>query len=444
VVTARVSQKDVPIDITAVGNVEAYNTIAVRTQVTGLLDRVSVKEGDLVKTGDVLFTLDRRPLEAALQQTEANTARDQALLKQAEAALARDAANAEYLQLTAERNATLVARGIVTKDSADQARAGADAAKATVDADKALIASAQAQLNVDQAGVDNARVQLSYTVIPSPLDGRLGDIAVKVGNLVTANTTQLTTISQIHPVFVTFSVPATHLPTIKRHMVGPDKLSVVATPQDADAQPAEGQLTFVDSIVDVTTDTIKLKGTFLNTDSRLWPGQFARVSLRLEMVQNATVVPQQAVQTGQDGQFVFVVNQGGGAGRGRGRGQAQGQAQGPGQGRAAGTDAAAAPPTLTVEQRPVVVAQRVGDDIVIEKGLQPGETVVTEGQLRLEDGTRVQISDANGNLQGGRGARGARGGNRGGQGNQGNQGGGQGQGGQQGQNGQGGQGRGQQ
>ena len=458
VVTVRVSQKDVPVEIAAVGNVEAFTTIAVRSQVTGQLDSVSVTEGTFVKKGEVLFTIDRRPLESQLQQAQANMERDQALLAQAEAQLARDAANAEYQQLQAERQAQLVARGIISKDVGEQTRAQADATAATVKADKAAIESARSQLKIQQAQLENAQVQLSYSVGRSPINGRLGDILVKAGNLVIANNTQLMTISQVEPVFVTFAVPATHLPTIKRHTGGSEKLIVVATPQDAEAQPAEGTLTFVDSLVDQTTDTIKLKAAFSNLDHRLWPGQFARVNLRLTTLSQATVVPQQAVQTGQDGQFVFVVSQGGGrAGRGRGQGQGQGQPQVQGQGRTGGTDAAAAPPALTVEQRPVTVAQRFGDDVVIEKGLRPGEMVVTEGQLRLEDGTRVQIADSEGNLQSGRagGRAGGRGGRGQGQGtggpggpggnDQGGQGGQRGAGGQDqgGQPGQGGQGRGQ-
>src|SRR5439155_15617515 len=165
-------------------------------------------------------------------------------------------------------------------------------------------------------------------------------------------TIELMTIAQVQPVYVTFAIPAVHLPTIKRHMTA-DRLPVVATPQDADSQPVNGVLTFVDNMVDVTTDTIKLKATFQNNDHRLWPGQFARVSLRLTTLPHATVVPTQAVQTGQDGQFIFVVK-----------------------------------PDSTVEQRAVAVGQRVGEDVVVNKGLSPGETIVTEGQLRLEPGTR--------------------------------------------------------
>jgi multidrug efflux system membrane fusion protein len=369
VVTAKVVEKDVPIDLAAIGNVEASTTISVRAQVTGLLREAAFHEGDSVRKGDLLFSIDRRPFEAALQQAQANLVRDQALLSQAEAQLTRDAANAEYQQLTSERQGQLVARGIVSKDVAEQARAAADATGATVKADRAAIESARAQLVAQQAAVDNAKVSLDYTVIRSPIDGRTGNLAVKVGNLVTANSTELMTIAQIQPAFVTFSVPATHLPTIKRHMTDA-KLAVVATPQDSDAQPADGVLTFVDNSVDMTTDTIRLKATFPNADRRLWPGQFARVSLRLTTLSHAMVVPSQAVQTGQDGQYVFVVKS-----------------------------------DSTVEQRPITSTQHIDQDVVIDKGLKTGETIVTEGQLRLEPGARV-TTDLNAVGRGGRGGRG--------------------------------------
>ena len=376
VVTAKVTQKDVPIDIAAVGNVEAYTTISLRSQITGQIDQAFFHEGDVVRKGALLFKIDPRPLTSALQQSQANETRDQALLAQAEAQLARDAATAEFQQLTSERQGQLVAKGIVSKDASEQSHAQADATLATVNADKAAIASARAQLAVQQSITENARVQLSYTDIRSPIDGRTGNNTVKVGNLATVNQ-ELVTIAQLEPIYVTFTVPAVHLPTIKQHL-GADKLPVVATPQDEDKKSAEGQLTFVDNVVDAATDTIKLKATFTNSDHRLWPGQFARVSLRLTTLSGATVVPSQAVQTGQDGQFVFVVKA-----------------------------------DSTVAQRPVTVAQRVAEDVVIGKGLAPGETIVTEGQLRLENGTRVQASDPNGNIQdrGGKGGRGGNGGN---------------------------------
>jgi len=373
VVTAKVIEKDVPVDIAAIGNVEGYAVISIRSQVTAQLIDISFREGDSVRPGQQLFTLDRRPFEAALAQAEANLTRDRALLAQAEAQLARDAASAEYQQLSAERQSSLSARGIVAKDAAEQARAQADATGAVVKADKAAIESARAQLAAQEAAVDNARLSLDYTVIRAPIDGRTGTINVKVGGLVTANQTELLTIARVQPVFVTFTVPAVHLSTIKQHMAD-GTLMVTATPQDGSNQPASGKLTFVDNAVDMTTDSIKLKATLPNDDHRLWPGQFARVSLRLTTLSNATVVPSQAVQTGQDGQYVFVVK-----------------------------------PDSTVEQRPVTVARRVDQDVVVDQGVRPGETVVTEGQLRLEPGSRVttDLSAAPGRGQrGGRGGRG--------------------------------------
>ena len=375
--TAKVSERDVPVDIAAIGNVEGYAVISIRSQITGQLIDISFREGDFVKQGQQLFTLDRRPFEAALAQAEANLTRDRALLAQAEAQLTRDAASAEYQQLAAERQSALSARGIVAKDAAEQARAQADATGAVVKADKAAIESARAQLTAQEAAVENARLSLDYTVIRSPIDGRTGTINVKVGGLVTANQTELMTVARVQPVFVTFTVPAIHLAIIKQHMAD-GTLTVTAVPQDGDIQPATGKLTFVDNAVDMTTDTIKLKATVPNDDRRLWPGQFARVSLRLTTLPHAIVVPSQAVQTGQDGQYVFVVK-----------------------------------PDSTVEQRPVTIAQRVDQDVVVDKGVRPGETVVTEGQLRLEPGSRV-TTDLNAAPGGrGRGGRGNRGQGRG-------------------------------
>jgi membrane fusion protein, multidrug efflux system len=371
VVTAKVSEKDVPIDISAIGNVEAYATISIRSQVTGLLEQIDFHEGDFVKAGQLLFSLDRRPFEAALAQADANLNRDKALLAQAQAQLNRDAANAEYMQLSSERQAQLNQRGIISKDAADQVRSQADATAALVTADKANVESAKAQLVAQQAAVDTARVQLGYCEIKSPIDGRTGNLSVKVGSLITANQLEMITVARVDPVYVTFSVPAVHLTTIKQHMAT-EKLPVTATPQDTAAQPSVGSLTFVDNAVDTTTDTIKLKGTFANASHSLWPGQFARVSLRLAVVPHAIVVPSQAVQTGQDGQYVFVVK-----------------------------------PDSTVEQRTVVTAQRVDQDTVVQKGLQPGEVVVTEGHLRLEPGSHV-TTDLNAPPVGGRG-RGGRG-----------------------------------
>src|SRR4029078_4620230 len=279
---------------------------ACETRTRGIFGALGFKKGEFVKKGSLLFTIDRRPLEAALQQAEANLVRDQALVNQAAEQLARDASNAEYQTVNAQRQTQLVEKGLVDRNTGDQARSQADATALAVKADRAAVESARAQLTVQGAAVNAAKVQLSYTPVRSPIDGRTSDIAVKPGNLVTANSTQLMTIAQLEPVIVTFAIPAPHLPTVKRAATGVS-LRVVATPQDEDSQPEEGELTFWDNLVDPATDTIKLNATMLNWDRRLWPGQFVRVKLRLQTLHDATVVPQQALQTGQDGQFVFVV-----------------------------------------------------------------------------------------------------------------------------------------
>ena len=378
VVTAAVQQRDVPVEVAAIGNVEAFETVSVRSQVTGAVTEVMFREGDFVKKGDHLFTIDPRPYEAMLQQAKANLVRDEALLAQSQAQLARDKAQTDYLQQTSQRNAELAERGILSKDMLQQSQAQAAANSAAVKADEAAVESARAQLGAQQAAVDNAAVQLAYTVIRSPINGRTGNLTMKPGNLATANTTELTTIAQVEPVFVTFAVPATRLPAIRSHDTK-DPLAVSALPQDENNNPASGILAFVDNAVDTTTDTIKLKAKFDNTDHRLWPGQFARVTLRIATLSNATVVSSEAVQTGQDGPFVFVVK-----------------------------------PDSTVEQRAVTIVQRVNDDVVIGQGLKPGDTIVTEGQLRLEPGSRIQQPGAGGGGErGGRGG-GGRGGRRGG------------------------------
>jgi multidrug efflux system membrane fusion protein len=357
VTVATVAQKDVPVQIEVIGNVEAYSTIAVKAQAGGELTEVHFHEGDYVKAGDLLFTIDTRPLRAALNEAEANTGRDEAMLGQAEANLARDIAQQKYAQAQAERYTRLQQAGIVSKDQSEQMTSNADALAAAVHADQAAVLSARATVVAVKATVDNARVQLGYTTIRSPIDGRTGNIMVKQGNVVTANTVDLTIINQVEPIYVTFSVPEAQLPDIKRYMAE-GKLPVIVTPQGETAVEERGVLTFVDNTVDPTTGMIKLKGTFPNVNHKLWPGVFVRVTLRLTTQPNALVVPNQAVQTGQEGPFVFVVKA-----------------------------------DRTVESRAVVTGPRVDQEIVIASGLAAGETVVTEGQLRLAPGIRVQVRD---------------------------------------------------
>jgi multidrug efflux system membrane fusion protein len=354
------TQRDVPLQIEVIGNVEAYSTIAVKAQVGGEITQVHFREGDYVKASDLLFTIDPRPLNAMLNEVEANLSKDEAALGQAEANLVRDTAQQKYAQSQADRYGRLFQSGIVSRDQAEQMRSNADALAAAVKADEAAVRSAHAVIVATKATVDNARLQLGYTTIRTPIDGRTGNIMVKQGNIVAANTVDLTTINQVEPIYVTFSVPEAQLPDIKGYMAA-GKLAVTARPQaDATAQE-QGVLTFVDNAVDATTGTIKLKGTFPNTGHKLWPGVFVRVTLRLTTQPNAVVVPNQAVQTGQEGPFVFVVKA-----------------------------------DRSVESRQVTTGSRVDQDIVIANGLQSGETVVTEGQIRLAPGIKVQIRDASG------------------------------------------------
>jgi membrane fusion protein, multidrug efflux system len=366
VVVATVSQKDVPVNIDVIGNVEAYSTISVKAQIGGELTKVSFHEGDFVKKDELLFTVDPRAYAAALSQAQANVSRDTAAQGQAEANLARDAANEKYAQAQAARYQKLFEAGVVSKEQADQMRSSADALEQTILADKASIESARAQIGASQAAIENAKVQMSYTTIRSPIDGRTGNLSVKQGNVVSGNTMELVTIAEVQPIYVTFSVPEAQLGDIKKYMAA-GKLPVHATAQDDNTQSEVGVLTFIDNTVDSTTGTIKLKGTFPNENRKLWPGEFLRVTLRLTTHANAVVVPNQAVQTGQDGQFVYVVKDG-----------------------------------KTVELRPVVTGSRIDQELVIERGLQPGETVVTEGQLRLAPGSTVQVRDGRERPAGGR------------------------------------------
>jgi membrane fusion protein, multidrug efflux system len=359
---ALVGKKDVPLEIQVIGNVEAYATILVKARVNGQLVAVHFREGDYVSKGERLFSLDPRPFEAQLRQAEANLARDEAQLNLAQANLNRDLAQQKYVQEQNERFTRLFQDGIISKDQAEQTRTSADTISHVIIADEAAVRSAEAAVGAGRAAVANARVQLSYTNISSPIDGRTGNLALNEGNLVTANTTDLVTINQVKPIYVTFSAPEANLLSIKRYMAA-GKLPVEASPQESSATKETGHLTFVDNAVDATTGTIKLKGTFTNEANLLWPGQFVRVALRLTTHANALIVPNQAVQAGQDGVYVYVVK-----------------------------------PDRSVESRPVVTGSRLDEDIVIQSGLQAGETVVTEGHLRLAPGMRVQPRDEKGNI----------------------------------------------
>jgi multidrug efflux system membrane fusion protein len=371
VLVAKAMQKNVPVEVQVIGNVEAFSTISVKAQVTGQLMKVNFSEGDFVKKDDLLFTIDPRPLEAALNQAKANLSKDEASLGQAQANLSRDQAQARYAESQSARYQQLFEQKIIARDQAEQLRANADAAREAVQADRATIESMKASIASSQAAVENANVQLGYTKIYSPINGRTGNLTVKQGNVVMANNMELMTINEVEPIYVTFAVPESQLTAIKTYMAQ-GKLPVRAKPQDDDSAEETGVLTFVDNTVDVTTGTIKLKGTFPNKDHKLWPGQFVRVTLKLTTQQNAVTVPNEAVQTGQTGSYVYVVKE-----------------------------------DRSVDSRTVKVGARVDNDMVIETGLEPGETVVTEGQLRLAPGSHVVVRDGRGGGAGRGGKRGS-------------------------------------
>lgn len=333
VLVAPVEQKDIPVQIKAIGSVEPYSTVQVKSMINGELTGVAFTEGQDVKKGQLLFTLDKRPFEAALQQ--------------AQAALARDQAQAANQNAQAKRYDDLFKQGIISKEQRDAQVSSSEALNATVAADR--------------AAVDNSKVQLSYCDIYSPIDGRTGNLIVHQGNQVKAqDTTGLVVINKITPIFVTFSVPEQYLSDIKKYKEQRSLLVNASIPNDP--KPATGRLSFIDNAVDTTTGTIKLKGEFANNDRRLWPGQFSDVELTLTTQPHAIVVPSQAVQTGQNGQYVFVVKS-----------------------------------DNTAEMRPVKVTRTVGDQTVIASGVNPGEQVVTDGQLRLAPtGTKVEAKRAPG------------------------------------------------
>ena len=333
VTVATALQKSMPITIQGIGTVIAASTVTVRAQITGEMMSVNFKEGEDVEKDQVLVTLDKRPYEAALQQ--------------AQATLEKDIAQAANARSQSVRYEDLLQRGIATREQVDTMRSQATALEATVAADR--------------ANVENANVQLTYATIKAPMAGRTGLLQVHPGNLVRAQDTQaIVTINKITPVYVSFSVPEAQLPALKRFIAAQGTLPATAIAPTESGTPSSGRMNFIDNAVDPTTGTIRVKGTFPNDDRRLWPGQFVNVTVTLTSDPKAVVVPSVAVQTGQQGTFVFVVK-----------------------------------PDQTVEFRPVTVARLAGDETVVQSGVAAGDTVVTDGHLRLVPGSRISVKSSN-------------------------------------------------
>jgi membrane fusion protein, multidrug efflux system len=327
---ARVVLKTVPVRLRAIGNVEPFTTVAVKARIDGQIVAVHFKEGDEVRKGDTLFEIDRRPLQAQLQQAQANLLKDRALL---------DHANEQD-----KRYKDLLEKKFVSPDAYAQIRTNSE--------------TAAAQVSADQAAIESARLQLDYCTIRSPITGYAGKIQIQEGNLVKANDTfSLVVINQVVPINASFSVPEQSLSAVRKYQ-SDGELQVTAQVPNSGFAPVPGKLSFIDNTTDATTGTIKLKAQFPNTDKALWPGQFVDVVLTLTHQDNAIVVPPTAIQNGPNGQYVFIVK-----------------------------------PDGTVDMRDVKVARSEGDFAVVASGVKPGDTVVTVGQLRLAPGTKVAIAD---------------------------------------------------
>ena len=328
ILAAKVVQKTVSDTIRAIGRVEAFSTVDVKAQISGQVMQVHFRQGQDVKQGDLLFTIDPRPFEAALEQAQANLAKDRAQYRQAAA--------------DEHRYATLLKERVGSRQQYDQVEATAGA----------LSASMQA----DEAAVQTAKLNLEYTEIRAPINGRTGDLLVHAGNLVKPDAdTAMVVINQVHPVYVDFAIPEQKLPAVREFMAE-RKLAVQVSLPEQQGPLESGELSFVDNSVDSKTGTINLKGQFANADSRLWPGEFVNTTLVLHEHPGAILVPSQAVQTGQQGSFVFVVQ-----------------------------------PNMKAEIRPIVIGESIDNQTVVTSGLKPGETVVTDGQLRLIPGATVTI-----------------------------------------------------
>ncbi len=324
--TAQALQKDVPVQVRAIGTIEAYTSVAIKSQVSGQIARIHFAEGSDVEKGTLLISIDPEPFQATLSQFEA--------------ALAKDLAQEKFAREQARRYAGLLKEGIVTRDQYELLQSNAESLAAAVVADRAAIR--------------NAVIQLGYCSVRSPISGRTGTIALQPGNLVKANDMPIVTVNQITPIYVTFSLPEKRLAEIKRAMAA-GQLKIEAAIPNEPGVTESGTISFLDNAVNPATGTIKLKGVFANKSRKLWPGQFTDVVLTLASRQNAVVVPTHAIQTSQQGEFVYVVK-----------------------------------PDNRVEMRQITSAAATGEETVIEKGVAAGETVVTDGQLRLTPGALVE------------------------------------------------------
>ena len=364
VTIALAESENVPVEIRIVGTVEPSSRVEMKSMVAGQITNVGFTEGADVKQDDLLFEIDQRPYQEALRQAEAAVERDRAQLRQSEAALQKDTVQSKNADIDAQRYDALLKGKLVSEQQRLQYTSAADAAREALATDHAAIDTARATLNVEQVAIDKAKLDLSYCQIKAPISGRTGNLLVHAGNLVKANDVPLVVINRVNPVFVSFNAPERHLDEIRR-LSATHRLPVHVIPHgtsanhETAADKEQGMLTLIDNTVDAQTGTIHLKGTFDNAHRLLWPGQFVDVVLQLGSTKNATVIPAQAVQAGQKGQFVYVVKK-----------------------------------DETVEPRVVSIARTVEDKALIDTGVKAGETVVTDGQMMLFPGAHVKVVPA--------------------------------------------------
>lgn len=348
--------RHLPVEIKAAGKVEAIASVVVRSQVGGVLRKVHFQEGALVTEGALLFEIDPRPFEMAVRQLEAALSRDNAMLAQAEASLLRAKSQETHAAGQRERYEKLAAEGIFSREQAEQAALEARTRASTVQVEQAAVDTARSSALAARSALDNARLNLSYCLLRAPLTGRTGSVPWKPGNLVKAADMELVTIHQVAPVYVNFAVPESRLAILRQRMSNGGLLVRAEVSGDVRG-PAPGSVTYIENAVDSSTGTIRIKASFSNDDQRFWPGQFVDLRLLLEERGNAVVVPGTALQTGQAGNFLYVVKS-----------------------------------DDRVEVRTVRPGPRSDRYICIEQGLAAGERVVTEGHLRIAPGVKVRAA----------------------------------------------------
>ncbi|MCE3235040.1 MAG: efflux transporter, family, subunit [Vampirovibrio sp.] len=382
VVLGTVSVKSMPVQLRTIGNVESVSSVTIRPQIDGQITNIYFHEGAMVSKGQLLFTIDSQPVRASLAQAqavvskdqslvaqaEANLVRDQAQVKQAKANLERDRAQLHYAQAQEKRFLDLLEQEFISRDQYEQAVATRRAAEATVQADRSeiqnaqalvradysAIESAKANVKADQAVVDSYRIRLNYASIRSPINGRTGSLKVHIGDTVKTNDTIMVSVDQINPIYVGFSIPEQSLKSVK-FRAGEKNLPVTIKTREMPPTLMTGRVNFLENTVDTTTGTIRLKALFQN-NNRLWPGQFVDVMLNLANEPNVVVIPLQAIQSGQQGDYVYVAQD-----------------------------------NMTAQMRPVVVDRIVENLAVIRSGLQPGERIVTDGQFQLTPGSPIKV-----------------------------------------------------